>query len=109
MFRLLAAKPVATLKLDLSGSNITTVAWRELVASLSAACTAIEIYNPSGATLLLSTGAAGDEVNNVVPYTILPGGSGILLPQEIARGKRISAKAVDQDATSNWFVMNFFG
>lgn len=109
MFRLLSRAPVTTATLDTSSTNITTAAWVQLVASLPKACSSVEIFNPSGATLIVSTGAASAEDASIVPYTIVPGGSSILLPLEIAKGSRVSLKSIDQTANSGLFVMNFFG
>lgn len=108
-FRLLSHKPTVTVRVDLGVTPITTAAWLQLVAALGAPACAVEIYNPTGATIMLSTGAAGLEAASTLPYSILPGGSSILLPFEFKNGGRISAKAVDQDATNNIFVLNFLG
>lgn len=110
MFRgILARKPVASIQNDLVANPITTAAWAELSASLEQGACAVEIYNPSGSTIELSTGAVGEEDDHIMPYTVLPGGSSILLPYEFARGARLSAKAVDQNANTNIFIMNFLG
>jgi hypothetical protein len=108
-FRLLAQVPVATVANNMTTNPIDTGAWTQLLASLPRACCAVEISNNSGSTIQISTGAAGQEAANAIPYTVLPGGSPILLPIEIMKGARISAKAVDADATSGYFTMNFFG
>lgn len=106
---LLAKVPAVTVRNDMTGNPITTAAWATLVAAVGKACTAVEIFNPSGSTIQLSLGAAGQELTALIPYTVLPGGSSILLPIEISSGKRISAKAVDQNATTGIFTMNLFG
>ena len=109
-FRLLSKNPIATVTIALGSTNITTSAWAQLLAKLPKACTAIEIFNPSGSTIQVSTGKAGFESSSIIPYTILPGGSNILLPVEISGGVRISVKAVDSNATGpGQFTLNFFG
>jgi hypothetical protein len=109
-FRLLARNPVATVQYNFASGAIGTGAWVQIVASLPKACSAIEIFNPSGSTLKLSTGAATKEGANVVPYTILPGGSAILLAIEIAQKTPLSLEAVDQSTgTTGILTMNFFG
>lgn len=100
---------MSTVRVDMTTDPITTAAWTELVASLEKGATAIEIFNPSGSTMQFSNGAAGEEDANELPYTILPGGSALLLAIPLSKGMRLSAKALDNDATSNLFVMNFFG
>jgi len=94
---------------SLATTNILTASWTQFVASLGWSCCAVEVFNPSPATIQLSTGTAGNESTAIVPYTILPGGSSILLPLEIKSGTRLSLKAVDQIANTGYFIMNFFG
>lgn len=106
MSRQIARTPVATLRLDMSSTNITTSAWATLVASQGAPVSAIEIFNGSASPMLIARGAAASEV--AIPYTILPGGSSILLPIEIARGVRLSAKALGTSVTAGEFILNFF-
>jgi hypothetical protein len=109
MFRLLAHVPVQSIATDMSASPITQAGWTQLVASTLKAGCAIEISNNSGATIQLSLGSAGQESTAIIPYTVLPGGSAILLPMEIPRLSRISAKAVDQPANTGFFTINLFG
>lgn len=109
MFRLLARTLIGTLYNNCASTSIGTGSWVELLSSLPVACSAIEIFNPSDAKVQISIGAAADEANHILPYTVLPGGSSGLIPAEIARGKRISAKAIDQAIASDYFVINFFG
>ena len=47
------------------------------------------------------------EVN--LPYTVLPGGSAILLPAKIPAGSRVSLQALDTAVTSGYFILNMFG
>ncbi len=100
-------KPVATVALDMSGTNVTTAAWATVIAALGAACSSLEIFNPSGSPMQIAIGAAGVEV--AIPYTVLPGGSAAVLPVEIAKGVRISAKAYDTNVTAGRLIINFFG
>lgn len=110
MFRLLARKPSVTQSVDLSLTPITTAAWLQILATLGKACTAVEIFNPSGSTIMISKGLAGQEIalDNLIPYHILPGGSTILLPINLKSTDRISVKAIDANATSGLFTLNFF-
>lgn len=107
MRNLLAFKPVFTVTVALSGSNINTGAWTQLLAKSLWGTSAMEVFNPSASTIQIGVGASGHEV--ALAYTILPGGSAILLPMEIPAGSRISAQAVDADATTGQFTLNFFG
>lgn len=107
---LLAYKPVVTVRNDMATTPIVQAAWTEIVAALGAPASAVEIYNPSGATMRISTGAAGQEDANELPYSILPGGSSILMPMDgIKNGARISLRSVDADVNTNIFVLNFLG
>lgn len=104
-------KPVETLTLNLASTNITTSAWAEILALTTAACSAIEIFNPSGSTLMFSQGAAGQETigTNLFPLSVLPGGTPGIIPIEIGKGKRLSMKAVDTTVSSGYLVINFYG
>lgn len=92
-----------------SAGNVSTSAWTEITASLDQPASAVEIFDSSGRILKISIGTAGNESTNEVPYYIIPGGSGILLPIEFGRTARISVKAVDAAATTGSLVFNFFG
>lgn len=111
MSRMLARKPVAKYRLDYSLSNLPdTATWVAVIAATTQPCSAMEIFNASAATLKISTGAAGLENAGELPYYVLPGGSSILLPIEVAKGGRISVKAVDQTPVSvGTLVLNLFG
>lgn len=100
-------KPQKAHNHDFNGTPVTTAAWVQLIASMDKAISTVEIYNSSGSILELGLGSAGNEVS--IPYYILPNGSLILLPIEIAFGQRLSAKAVNQDATVGELVLNFLG
>lgn len=109
---LLAYKPVVTVRNDNATNPITDAAWAQIVAALGKPASAVEIYNPSGVTMRISTGAAGLEDASELPYSILPGGSSILMPMDgIRNGARISLKAVDAGANvnTNILVLNFLG
>lgn len=102
-------RPTQTARLDTSGTNITTSAYVTFLAAASNlyGTSGVEIFNPTGSTILIATGTAGSEI--LIPYSILPGGSSIMLPIEIQKGARIAMKAVDVTASSGLIVLNFFG
>lgn len=108
--RMLARTPVAKFLHSYASTPVTTAAWVELLAATLQPCSAIEIFSASGAILKLSTGTAGQEDSNEISYYIIPGGSGIMLPIELAKGSRLSAKAVGTvNADAGDLVINFFG
>lgn len=111
MFRLLANKIVGTVYLNCAVTNITTSGWVTLLAKIPVSCSGVEIFNPSGAKLQLSIGAAGHETDaaNLLTYTVLPGGSTGVLPMNLPNGTRLSVQALDQNITTDYLVLNFFG
>ena len=88
-------KPVQTTVYALAGGAITTAAWVQILAKAlnKYACSVVEIFNPTGSSLLIATGEPGSEV--ALPYTILPGGTTGWLAFEIPIGVSISLKAQD--------------
>lgn len=83
---------------------VTTGAWTQLVASLSAAVTAVEIFDSSGQVLELGVGGAGSETRTVL---VFPGGNG-KIPVAYASGARVSIRAVSANATVGLSVINFY-
>jgi hypothetical protein len=87
-----------------SSTNVTTGAYVQLVASLAAAVNEVEIFDSSGETLVIATGGAGSEVDQVY---VFPGGNG-RIPLAIASGARVSIKAVSANATAGEIAINFY-
>jgi hypothetical protein len=99
----LGSSVVTTHRRDYSSSSVTTGAWVELVASLSAQVNKLDIFDSSGETLELGTGAAASETRLIL---VTPGGNG-LLPVQIASGTRVSLRAVSATANTGEIVLNF--
>lgn len=95
----------APVRIDYTSNNVTTAAYTQLVASLSGATKAIQIFDSSGRALVLATGAAASEVDQIY---IEPGGTGPVLIA-IPAGTRISVKAVDANATQGQLLVAFLG
>lgn len=89
---------------DYTSTSVTTSVYVQLVASLAAACTEIEIFDSSGQTLVLATGAASSESDKVY---VIPGGNG-RIPLAIAASTRVSIKAVSATASAGEIVINFY-
>lgn len=104
-----ARNPVGKLRFDYGATNVTTSAWVEITSAIPAAATHMHIFDSSGSVLKLSTGASGSEAASELNFYIIPGGMEILLPIELAKSKRLAAKAVDANATDGQLVINFFG
>ncbi len=102
-------KPVKTLTLDMSSTNVTTSAWAVLVASLSPAASALEVINPSGSPIKISQGTAGNETAGLIPYTIPPGGTSGPYTLELKNGSPITVQAVGMNITAGTLILNFFG
>lgn len=96
---------IAFARIAYSSNNVSTTSYSELVASLSAAVSEVEIYDSSGKTLVLATGSAGSEVNKIY---IMPGGNQ-KIPLTLASGTRVAVKAVSEAATYGELVVNFYG
>jgi hypothetical protein len=90
---------------DYGSTSVTTSAYVQLKASLAAECQEVEIFDSSGQTLVLATGAAASEVDQIY---ITPGGNG-RIPLRIASGTRVSIKAVSATASVGEIDVNFYG
>jgi len=88
---------------------VTTGAWVQITASVPSSCSAVGIFDSSGRILKLSTGAPGFEDANELPFYIPPGGLDGTISIEMAKGKPLSAKAIDANATIGYMLLNFFG
>lgn len=84
-----------------SVTPVTTGAYVEMVASLTATAQKIQIFDSSGQTLIFAVGAAGAE--NPIFY-ITPGGIDICV--NIAAGSRIAIKALSANCTVGEIVLN---
>lgn len=92
---------------DYSGTNVTTGAFVELTASLTQDMDQCEIFDSSGQTLEIATGAGGAEV---VQFRVFPGGNG-LIPIDraiFATATRVSIRAVSATADAGEININFY-
>jgi hypothetical protein len=89
-----------------AGVTVTfaTSAWLELVSSLSQAVNFIEIFDSTGNTARLGTGAASSEVDLLLDT---PGGNGHI-PVYVAAGTRISLKPLTTPPAGAEVVINFW-
>jgi hypothetical protein len=83
--------------------NVTTAAYTELIASTAAAIYVLNIFDSSGETMILATGAAASETDLLY---IPPGGFNAPMEIYIAAGTRLSIKALSATATSGEIVLN---
>jgi len=96
---------VATARRDYSTGSVTTGAWVELIPSLGSQAQDIEIFDSSGQTLEIGTGAAASEARL---FIVMPGGNG-RIPVRIASGTRISIRAVSGTANVGEICINLYG
>lgn len=87
---------------DYSSVNVTTSAYVQIVASSAAAINRLYIADTSGSAIILATGGAGSEVDQLY---IGPGGSDAPYELNIPASTRISIKALDASATSGQFIL----
>lgn len=91
-----------SVRLDYSGTNVTTGAWVELIASTAADINDLQIFDSCGEVLELGTGAAAAESRVLL---IPPGGFGAGVPLRIASGTRVAIRAVSANCTSGQIVI----
>ena len=105
----LGYKPVAKESINAGSTNITTAAWVEIVAATSQPFSFLEVFNQTTKILKLAVGASGQEQE--LPVFIYPGIGSQLIPfnEQIKKGQRISARAVDANATTGYLLLNMFG
>lgn len=84
---------------------VTTTAYTQVIASTSAEAQELNIFDSSGQTLVLATGAESSEVEQMY---IFPGGNGTV-KLRIPAGTRIAIKAVSGTANAGEFLINLLG
>lgn len=101
-------KPVEKIAINTGVTNITTGAWVQLTAATTKPLSFMEVYNATTKILVLAIGAAASEVE--LPIYIYPGIGSQIVPidQIIPKGSRVSAKAVDANATTGYLLLNMF-
>lgn len=87
---------------DYSTTNVTTAAYVQLVASTSNDINRLHIFDSSGQDLVLATGAAASEVDQI---QISPGGWDAPVDLFIPSGSRISVKAVSATASAGVLII----
>lgn len=90
---------------DYTSTNVTTGAYVELIASTASDISKMQIFDSSGQTLVIATGAAASEVDK---FLIFPGGNGDV-DVSISSGTRISIKAVSATADVGEISINLIG
>lgn len=96
---------VTTVRNAYATTSVTTGAWVQLVASTSAAIHELEIFDSSGQTLEIGTGAAAAEARLIIVY---PGGNG-RVPVLVASGTRLSIRAISATASAGELNINAYG
>lgn len=97
--------PKDTKQIIRTTSAISTAAYTELDASLNQNIRAIQVFNSTGETLVLATGAAASEVDKAY---IFPGGQAEI-PFIAASTTRLSVKAISATTSSGELTLNLIG
>lgn len=103
-----AAEPsqvVDLARIDYSGTPVTTLAYNEVIAALSADVNELFIFDSSGQTLVLAVGGVGSEQESLY---IVPGGNGIIR-RTIPAGSRVAVKAISATANVGELSITFSG
>lgn len=87
-----------------STTSVTTSAYVQLIASTTSLANMVQIFDSSGQAMILATGAAGSEVDQVY---VPPGGADFNL--SIAAGTRVAIKALTATASSGYLLVNLLG
>jgi hypothetical protein len=98
-------KSQAPVRNDCSSVNITTAAYVQLTASLGASVNCMQVFDTSGQSFVIATGAAASEVDQ---FYVPPGCDGVIFPIVIASATRVAIKAVSGNATSGEVLVNFW-
>lgn len=97
--------PLSHIRHDYSSGTVTTAAYTELLAATPGVqANTLEIFDSSGQTLVLATGASGSEIDRLY---ITPGGNG---PVRVAipPSTRLSIKAISASASSGEIDLNVY-
>lgn len=89
-----------------TGTPITAAAYATLVASLPAACSAVQVQNTSGSAIKLAIGAAASEVDQII---VAPQAIEIIPVSGFKKALRLSGKAMVADTATGVLVINFLG
>lgn len=89
-----------------ASTTIASATYTQLSASLPESCSAVYVANTTQKHIKLAVGDASSEVD--IGLVIPAGEQGVYFPLEIRHGVRLSAKALDADATTGWLIINFF-
>lgn len=105
---LLASLPTGTIRVDLTSATISTGAYTTMVDPLPSSCSAISVSYTGRGILTLAKGAAAAEVD--LPIRLTPGmEQTFLIPLNLAKAIRLSAKSLDQAVSSGELVINLYG
>ncbi len=86
-----------------SGTNVTTSAYVELVASSAISVSKLQVCDTSTKLLKIASGAAGSETDR---FTVQVSGC-VVVPYFFPAGTRFSIKAVDASATTGYNTLSF--
>lgn len=111
MTRVLLATDInSKLRFDIAADGpIQTSGWTEILAAMTKGCSAMQVSYTGEAILKISKGGVGLEDEEELPIFITPGCNDAIIPISLAKGKRISVRAEDQDTDLGELIINFLG
>jgi len=97
--------PLAPFVLDTSSTNVTSAAWVTFVAaaSMTYACSAVQIHNTGAQPIKVGLGAAASETESGILFPI---GVSILLPVTLSKGVRLSVRSLGSTQSSGLLTMS---
>jgi len=95
---------VDLIDIDVSSTNILTSGYTQILAATSADIEFLDITNTTGQFIYIATGAAASEVDEII---VPPNGVAVNL--SVASGARLSAKALDANATVGRLTLTTLG
>lgn len=100
-----APVPTEPFVLDTSGTNVTNAAWVQFVAaaSMTYACSAVQIHNTGAQPIRLGVGAAASETETGI---LFPVGVSILLPVVLKKGVRLAVRSSGSTQSSGLLTMS---
>lgn len=100
-------KPKAVYNASGAAAAIATTGYTEIATSTSAPASAMQICNTTGSLIKIAIGAAASEED--IPFYVPTGEVSPIIPIEIAKASRISARAVDANSSGGQLVVNLLG
>lgn len=100
----IASKPAQVIRLDYSGTNVTSAAYVQLTGTVNNEMVMAEIVDTGGNDMKLAIGPAGGEVD----IYAIPGNQSKHVPMNIGKQTRLAVKAYGTSNTTGSLIINLF-